>query len=178
MITERIRDLARENKFNIRKGKAVVGGVLAAALIAAQKDKQNPQQIKQPMTESLQEVIKTLREELVSEREGRDHVEKLLAAEHLMNTKLLEGLQEAFARERELKYWLYQKGDMASTSSWGERTRKCFVVEEQVYSNYPWKKMKEAKENHNPKLRQQAKKNYNPKLRPLIKTEYQLIYCI
>ena len=39
VVAKRIRDLAKENKFKYRKGKAVVCGVLGAALMAAQTDK-------------------------------------------------------------------------------------------------------------------------------------------
>lgn len=69
----------------------VVCGVPEAALMAAWKDKQHTQ-IEQPTTELLQEVIKTPREESVSEKEMRNHTEKLLADERLTNAKLLENL--------------------------------------------------------------------------------------
>ena len=67
-LVERVRDLAKESRCRLGKGKAVVCGVLEAALIAAQKDKHVVKQAEQEGSESLRDLVKSLQAELEVEQ--------------------------------------------------------------------------------------------------------------
>ncbi|XP_052631320.1 uncharacterized protein LOC128136180 [Harpia harpyja] len=70
-IVGRIEKLAKEGRFRLGKGKAVVCAVLGAALVAAQEDRQETMRAEQADKEkiqSLQDLFKVLQEQLTAER--------------------------------------------------------------------------------------------------------------
>ncbi|XP_075368315.1 uncharacterized protein LOC142414709 [Mycteria americana] len=101
-VVERIKALAKENRLRPGKGKAVVCGVLGAALMAAQKDKCTVKQAEQEASELLQELVKSLRAELEAERKKKDLVESLQAELEAERKKrdLVKSLQAELEAER------------------------------------------------------------------------------
>ncbi|GAB0209392.1 hypothetical protein GRJ2_003404900 [Grus japonensis] len=157
-VVEKIRDLAKENKFRPGKGKAVVCGVLGAALIAAQKDKYIAKQAEQEANESLQELVKKLQAELETERVKRQLAEKALADEKRITENLKGSLRDAFVRERELKLQL--PGDLESEPGFSSLSKEADLIAREVAPHYPWEE-----------LRAVTEPDPTPKLQPLIKTE-------
>ncbi|GAB0199270.1 hypothetical protein GRJ2_002392400 [Grus japonensis] len=157
-VVEQIRDLAKENKFRPGKGKAVVCGVLGAALIAAQKDKYVVKQAEQEANESLQELVRKLQAELETERLRRQLAEEALADEKRITENLKGSLRDAFVRDRELKLQL--PGDLESEPGFSSLSKEADLIAREVAPHYPWEE-----------LRAVTEPDPTPKLRPLIKTE-------
>ncbi|GAB0209518.1 hypothetical protein GRJ2_003417500 [Grus japonensis] len=157
-VVEQIRDLAKENKFRPGKGKAVVCGVLGAALIAAQKDKYVVKQAEQEANESLQELVRKLQAELETERLRRQLAEEALADEKRITENLKGSLRDAFVRDRELKLQL--PGDLDSEPGFSSLSKEADLIAREVAPHYPWEE-----------LRAVTEPDPTPKLRPLIKTE-------
>ncbi|GAB0203425.1 hypothetical protein GRJ2_002808100 [Grus japonensis] len=157
-VVEQIRDLAKENKFKPGKGKAVVCGVLGAALISDQKDKYIVKQAEWEANESLQELMRKLQAELEMEQVKQQLAKKALANDKRIMENLKGSLRDAFVRERELKLQL--PGDLESEPGLSSLSKEADLITREVAPHYPWEELGAVTE-----------PDPTPKLRPLIKTE-------
>ncbi|KAK4806306.1 hypothetical protein QYF61_008492 [Mycteria americana] len=135
--------------------KAVVLGVLVAALTAAQKYKCTVKWVKRDASESSQDSGKSLQAELEAERE------KWVRSE----IRLQNQLRDAFVRERELRWALAEarREDLVSECGRCGLFKEREMADRGVADHYPWEEMERAKCQH---------ERTAPQLRPLIKTEF------
>ncbi|KAK4807072.1 hypothetical protein QYF61_018413 [Mycteria americana] len=140
--------------------KAVVWGVLVAALMAAQKYKCTVKWAEREASESLQDLVKSLQAEL--EAEQKKWVRLEIAANRLQNQ-----LRDAFVRERELRSELAEarREDLVSECGHCGLSKEHELVDGGVAGHYPWEEMERAKCQHDERTA--------PQLRPLIKMEFQ-----
>uniref|UniRef100_A0A663LLW3 Uncharacterized protein n=1 Tax=Athene cunicularia TaxID=194338 RepID=A0A663LLW3_ATHCN len=123
------------------KGKAVVCAVLGAALTAAQKDKHVKKQLEREMTESPQDLVKALQEQLVEER------------------KQIEALKSQLADERNITHRFH----MALINALDRGKISC-LAKSAARPLYPTKDLEISREIYYPEIE-------GANLRPLIKTE-------
>ncbi|KAK4806115.1 hypothetical protein QYF61_005487 [Mycteria americana] len=136
--------------------KAVVLGVLVAALTAAQKYKCMVKWAKRDASESSQDSGKSLQAELQAERE------KWVRSE----IRLQNQLRDAFVREHELRSELAEARREDLVSECG----RCGLFKEREMADRDgWEEMERAKCQHDERSA--------PQLRPLIKTEFQYEGC-
>ncbi|KAK4825469.1 hypothetical protein QYF61_027624 [Mycteria americana] len=137
--------------------KAVVLGVLVAALTAAQKYKCTVEWVKRDASESSQDSGKSLQAELEAERE------KWVRSE----IRLQNQLRDAFVRERELRWALAEarREDLVSECGRCGLFKERELADRGVAGRYPWEEMERAKCQHDERTA--------PQLRPLTKTEFQ-----
>ncbi|KAK4810691.1 hypothetical protein QYF61_007491 [Mycteria americana] len=126
--------------------KAVVLGVLVAALMAVQKCKCTVKWAEREASESLQDLVKSLQAELEAERKRWDLVESLqveLEAEQkkrvrseIAATRLQNQLRDAFVRERELRSVLAEawREDLEFQYEGGANTAPEIITKEIPYS--------------------------------------------
>ncbi|KAK4807478.1 hypothetical protein QYF61_020115 [Mycteria americana] len=140
--------------------KAVVLGVLVAALTAAQKYKCTVKWAERAASELSQDLGKSLQAELEAEQKKR--VRSEIAATRLQNQ-----LRDAFVRERELWSALAEarREDLESECGHCGLSKERELADGGVAGRYPWEEMERAKCQHDERTA--------PQLRPLIKTEFQ-----
>ncbi|KAK4814008.1 hypothetical protein QYF61_004638 [Mycteria americana] len=139
--------------------KAVVLGVLVAALTAAQKYKCTVKWAERDASELSQDLGKRLQAEL--EAEQKKWVRLEIAATRVQNQ-----LRDAFVRERELWSALAEarREDLESECGHCGLSKERELADGGVAGHYPWEEMERAKCQH---------ERTAPQLRPLIKTEFQ-----
>ncbi|KAK4823507.1 LOW QUALITY PROTEIN: hypothetical protein QYF61_002983 [Mycteria americana] len=140
--------------------KAVVLGVLVAALTAAQKYKCTVKWAERAASELSQDLGKSLQAELEAEQKKR--VRSEIAATRLQNQ-----LRDAFVRERELWSVLAEarREDLESECGHCGLSKERELADGGVAGRYPWEEMERAKCQHDERTA--------PQLCPLIKTEFQ-----
>ncbi|KAK4821763.1 hypothetical protein QYF61_000824 [Mycteria americana] len=99
-VADRIFTLAKERRLKLGKGKALVCGVLGAALVAAQGDKHVSRQAEGEAIKPLQDLVKALQEQLENEKRS---VSDQLAVEQATNQRLHSTLTEALEQEMILR---------------------------------------------------------------------------
>ncbi|KAK4830019.1 hypothetical protein QYF61_008282 [Mycteria americana] len=140
--------------------KAVVLGVLVAALMAAQKYKCTVKWAERDASKSLQDLVKRLQAELEAEQKKRVQLE--IAATRLQNQ-----LRDAFVRERGLRSELAEarREDLEIECGRCGLSKERELADGGVAGPYPWEEMERAKCQHDERTA--------PQLSPLLKTEFQ-----
>ncbi|KAK4819989.1 hypothetical protein QYF61_017368 [Mycteria americana] len=129
--------------------KAVVLGVLVAALMAAEKYKCTVKWAERDSSKASQDLVKSLQVELKAEQKKQNQ------------------LCDAFVRERELWSELAEarREDLESECGHCGLSKERELADRGVAGHYPWEEMEQAK--------CQLDERTAPQLRPLLKTEFQ-----